>query len=303
MVGIIDPLRPSAKAAVQTALGAGIDVRMITGDHAVTAQAIGETLGLGPGAISGTELQALSDEELDAPAARAARLRPGVAGGQAAPRPADAGAGPDRRDDRRRGQRRCRAQAGRHRRGDGQRQRGHQAGRPDDPHRRQLRHARPRRRDRPPGLREGRLLRPLPDDPAAGARDAVHRRHRVQHQRGCGADPADGAVPALLRDRVRRRGHRGRSRRPRRHAPAAARPEGADHQPRGDHSGSSTARRCSSPRSCRSSSGPDEPSTDAATRVADDDVRGDGARHRLQRADQPPRPCQRALAADPQGAR
>ena len=56
MVGIIDPLRPSSKGAVQTALGAGIDVRMITGDHAVTAQAIGETLGLGPGAISGSEL-------------------------------------------------------------------------------------------------------------------------------------------------------------------------------------------------------------------------------------------------------
>ena len=54
MVGIIDPLRAEAKAAVQTALGAGIDVRMITGDHAVTAAAIGETLGLGPGAISGS---------------------------------------------------------------------------------------------------------------------------------------------------------------------------------------------------------------------------------------------------------
>ena len=64
MVGIIDPLRPEAKAAVQTALGAGIDVRMITGDHAVTAQAIGEALGLGRGAISGAELQALSDEEV-----------------------------------------------------------------------------------------------------------------------------------------------------------------------------------------------------------------------------------------------
>jgi Ca2+-transporting ATPase len=64
MVGIIDPLRPSAKAAVQTALGAGIDVRMITGDHAVTAHAIGAELGLGEGAISGAELQTLSDEEL-----------------------------------------------------------------------------------------------------------------------------------------------------------------------------------------------------------------------------------------------
>ena len=64
MVGIIDPLRAEAKGAV-TALRAGIDVRMITGDHAVTAQAIGENLGLGPGAISGPELQALSDEELE----------------------------------------------------------------------------------------------------------------------------------------------------------------------------------------------------------------------------------------------
>ncbi|HEY5879699.1 MAG TPA: HAD-IC family P-type ATPase, partial [Nakamurella sp.] len=64
MVGIIDPLRPEATDAVRIALRAGIDVRMITGDHAVTAQAIGESLGLGPGAISGAELQRLSDEEL-----------------------------------------------------------------------------------------------------------------------------------------------------------------------------------------------------------------------------------------------
>ncbi|MET8152718.1 cation-translocating P-type ATPase [Actinoplanes sp. NPDC049668] len=64
MVGIVDPLRAEAKQAVGVALRAGIDVRMITGDHAVTARAIGETLGLGPGAISGAELQQLSDEEL-----------------------------------------------------------------------------------------------------------------------------------------------------------------------------------------------------------------------------------------------
>ncbi|MGH1563301.1 cation-translocating P-type ATPase [Mumia sp. DW29H23] len=64
LAGIIDPLRAEAKDAVRVALAAGIDVRMITGDHAVTARAIGEDLGLGPGAISGTELQALSDEEL-----------------------------------------------------------------------------------------------------------------------------------------------------------------------------------------------------------------------------------------------
>ena len=65
MVGIIDPLRAEAKAAVATALHAGIDVRMITGDHAVTARAIGETLGLGAGAISGAELQAMTDQELE----------------------------------------------------------------------------------------------------------------------------------------------------------------------------------------------------------------------------------------------
>ena len=64
LVGMIDPLRAEAKAAVAIALRAGIDVRMITGDNAVTAQAIGRDLGLGPGAISGPELQALPDDEL-----------------------------------------------------------------------------------------------------------------------------------------------------------------------------------------------------------------------------------------------
>jgi Ca2+-transporting ATPase len=64
MAGIIDPLRSEAKGAVAVARQAGIDVRMITGDHAVTAQAIGVELGLGPGAISGTELRLLSDDEL-----------------------------------------------------------------------------------------------------------------------------------------------------------------------------------------------------------------------------------------------
>lgn len=64
MVGIIDPLRPEAVDAVRTAHRAGIDVRMITGDHAVTASVIGAELGLGPGAISGAELQAMSDDEV-----------------------------------------------------------------------------------------------------------------------------------------------------------------------------------------------------------------------------------------------
>ncbi len=66
MVGIIDPLRPQAVDAVRTAHRAGIDVRMITGDHAITAGAIGAELGLGPGAISGAELQAMTDEQVSA---------------------------------------------------------------------------------------------------------------------------------------------------------------------------------------------------------------------------------------------
>jgi len=66
LVGIIDPLRPSSKEAVRVAQRAGIEVRMITGDHAITAGAIGAELGLGRGAISGAELQSMSDEEVTA---------------------------------------------------------------------------------------------------------------------------------------------------------------------------------------------------------------------------------------------
>jgi Ca2+-transporting ATPase len=64
LVGIVDPLRAEAKDAVHTALGAGIDVRMITGDHTITARAIADELGLGPGVITGTELQHLTDDEV-----------------------------------------------------------------------------------------------------------------------------------------------------------------------------------------------------------------------------------------------
>ena len=62
LVGIIDPLHSEAKDAVHRALDAGIDVRMITGDHTVTARAIADQLGLGPGVLTGSELQQLADE-------------------------------------------------------------------------------------------------------------------------------------------------------------------------------------------------------------------------------------------------
>ena len=64
LTGIIDPLRPSSKQAVSIASEAGIDVRMITGDHKVTALAIGKDLGLGPGAVSGAEFREMTDEEV-----------------------------------------------------------------------------------------------------------------------------------------------------------------------------------------------------------------------------------------------
>ncbi len=64
VVGIVDPLRPEAKVAVEEATAAGIDIRMITGDHVVTASAIGKELGLTGEALSGADFAALSDDEL-----------------------------------------------------------------------------------------------------------------------------------------------------------------------------------------------------------------------------------------------
>ena len=64
MVGIVDPPRPEAKAAIAECHSAGIRVRMITGDHAVTAAAIAGELGIEGRALTGTEFSAMSDDEL-----------------------------------------------------------------------------------------------------------------------------------------------------------------------------------------------------------------------------------------------
>jgi Ca2+-transporting ATPase len=65
--GMIDPPRPEAIAAVRSCQTAGIQVKMITGDHVLTAQAIAEQMGLGGGkpvqAYSGRDLEQLSPEE------------------------------------------------------------------------------------------------------------------------------------------------------------------------------------------------------------------------------------------------
>jgi P-type Ca2+ transporter type 2C len=65
LVGIVDPPRPTAKAAIATAHAAGIQVRMITGDHAITAAAIAAELGIRGRAISGAQFAEMSDEQAD----------------------------------------------------------------------------------------------------------------------------------------------------------------------------------------------------------------------------------------------
>lgn len=64
MIGIVDPPRSEAKEAIAKCHSAGIQVRMITGDHAVTAAAIGHQLGIEGTALTGAEFSAIPDEEL-----------------------------------------------------------------------------------------------------------------------------------------------------------------------------------------------------------------------------------------------
>jgi magnesium-transporting ATPase (P-type) len=65
--GIIDPPRDEAIAAVQSCLEAGIKVKMITGDHALTATSIGEQIGLDVSAkaVTGQELETMDDDQLE----------------------------------------------------------------------------------------------------------------------------------------------------------------------------------------------------------------------------------------------
>jgi Ca2+-transporting ATPase len=65
LVGIVDPPRPEARVAIGKAHAAGIQVRMITGDHAVTAEAIARQLGITGRAITGAEFTAMDDATVD----------------------------------------------------------------------------------------------------------------------------------------------------------------------------------------------------------------------------------------------
>ncbi len=68
LTGMIDPIRPEVKAAIEECKSAGIRAIMITGDHRDTAIAIAKELGIiqdESQAITGAELNEMSDEELD----------------------------------------------------------------------------------------------------------------------------------------------------------------------------------------------------------------------------------------------
>jgi magnesium-transporting ATPase (P-type) len=68
LVGLIDPPRPEAVAAVAECYGAGIRVKMITGDHVGTAAAIGRQIGLrnADKVLTGTDLDSMNDATLAA---------------------------------------------------------------------------------------------------------------------------------------------------------------------------------------------------------------------------------------------
>ena len=72
LAGIIDPPRNEAREAIATCRGAGIQVKMITGDHRVTAAAIARELGLEGEAHEGRELEGLDQAELAALVERSA---------------------------------------------------------------------------------------------------------------------------------------------------------------------------------------------------------------------------------------
>jgi len=227
LVGIIDPLRPEAVEAVRIARGAGIDVRMITGDHLVTAQAIGSELGLGAGGITGHDFAAIEDEALleqlpdlhvfgrVSPQDKLRLVQLMQSQGSVVAMTGDA----------------VNDAAALKRGRDGERQRGLQAGREDDPHRRQLREPGPRRRAGPRHLLAHHRLHRLPAHPAVRPGHHVPAGDRPERQLRRGAAAAAGALPQLHPGRDPRHHHLGGRARSRADASATPGPGGPDLQP------------------------------------------------------------------------
>jgi Ca2+-transporting ATPase len=63
LFGIVDPPRPEAHEAIEIATGAGVRVRMITGDNAVTAAAVAAEVGIEGDAVTGRDIDGMSDAE------------------------------------------------------------------------------------------------------------------------------------------------------------------------------------------------------------------------------------------------
>jgi Ca2+-transporting ATPase len=82
LIGFSDPIRPEVPAAISECQRAGVRVKLITGDHAITAHAIADAAGIaheGAGIITGAELDRLSQKQFDEAVERCsifARVRP-----------------------------------------------------------------------------------------------------------------------------------------------------------------------------------------------------------------------------------
>ena len=171
---------------------------MITGDHAVTAAAIANELGIDGRAITGAEFKAMSDDELDAAIDEIGVIARVAPEDKVRLVETPEAQGRHRRDDRRRRERRAGAEERRHRHRDGDhRHGGLEGGRDDDPHRRQLRDDREGRRARPRPLRQPDEVHPLPDGRAGRLHRHLPRREHLQHRRRRAVRAAPDAVREL----------------------------------------------------------------------------------------------------------
>ena len=101
LLGLTDPPREEAVAAIRRCRAAGIHVKMITGDHAATARAIAQGLGLANAdtVLTGAEIDQVSDKALCALVTKVDRLRPHDSRAEAPARVGPAAATSDYRHD------------------------------------------------------------------------------------------------------------------------------------------------------------------------------------------------------------
>ena len=191
----LDPARPEVALAASRCREAGIRPVMITGDHPLTAAAIGSSIGLvGADAevVLGKQLEAADDETLAAMVRPLQHLCQGAARAEAADRQGLPGPGAGGGHDRRRGQRRSGPEAGPHRRGHGHHGHGgEQGGLRHGAARRQLRHHRQRGGAGAPGVRQHPPLHQVHPRQQRGGADH-HRLCPPAGPGGCADDaPAD----------------------------------------------------------------------------------------------------------------